>query len=199
MIEKLRTTISKIFVLALIVVIIFSKNYWEIKAPIITIVLFFIGIVFADVASLGRLWCSLYIAGYKIERLVTEGPYSICRNPLYLFSFIGATGVGLASETFSIPLIVIIAFSAYYPFVIKKEEERMAAIHKKKFSDYISKTPRFFPKISDLIEPDEYVVRPIIFRRHLFDAIWFIWIIGILELIEGLHELNIIPTLFTIY
>ena len=64
MIEKLRTTISKIFVLALIVVIIFSKNYWEIKAPIITIVLFFIGIVFAAVASLGWLWCSLYIAGY---------------------------------------------------------------------------------------------------------------------------------------
>jgi len=199
MIEKLRTAISKIFVLLLIAVILFSKNYWEEKAPIITIVLFFIGIVLAAVASLGRLWCSLYIAGYKTDRLITEGPYSVCRNPLYFFSFIGATGAGLATETFLIPLIMIIAFSAYYPFVIKKEEERMAVIHKEKFTEYISKTPRFFPKTTGLIEPEEYVVKPMIFKRHLFDALWFIWIIGILEIIEGLHELDLFPILFTLY
>ena len=199
MIEKIRTTVSKIFVIVLIFVILFSKNYWEDKGTLIPMILFFIGIIFAAVASLGRLWCSLYIAGYKTERLITEGPYSICRNPLYFFSFIGAVGAGLTTETFLIPLIMIVAFAAYYPFVIKKEEERMYVIHKEKFQEYMNNTPKFFPKTFGLTEPDEYVVKPVIFKRHMFDALWFIWIIGILEVIEGFHELDIIPILFTLY
>jgi hypothetical protein len=34
----------------------------------------------AAVASLGRMWCSLYIAGSKDKELITNGPYSLCRN-----------------------------------------------------------------------------------------------------------------------
>jgi hypothetical protein len=42
-------------------------------------------------------------------------------------------------------------------------------------------------------------MRPKLFRKNLFDALCFIWIVGILELIEGLHEAHTLPVLFTLY
>lgn len=153
----------------------------------------------AGIASLGRLWCSLYISGHKNNTLVTVGPYSMCRNPLYFFSLVGAVGVGLATETLSVPLIAVVFFSLYYPVVIRSEEARLARLHGEKFESYVRTTPSFFPRLSNLKEPEEYHVKPVIFRNNLFHALWFIWIIGILELIESLHEAGILPMYFMIY
>jgi len=199
MIEKLRIQVSRIFVIILMVIIAVSSSAWEVEAPLFSTVLFLIAIVLVGIASLGRLWCSLYIAGYKTDSLVTEGPYSMCRNPLYFFSFLGAIGVGFASETLLIPAIMLCAFALYYPFVIKSEEAELQKLHGDKFNTYFEHVPSFFPSISKLKEPEEYIVRPVIFKRHLFDALWFIWLVGILEINEELHTLDILPTLFTIY
>ena len=53
------------------------------------------GLVLLFAAILGRLWSILYIGSHKNRRLVTDGPYSITRNPLYLFSLTAITGIGL--------------------------------------------------------------------------------------------------------
>lgn len=53
------------------------------------------GMAMIAVAVLGRTWSSLYIGGRKNAELVQFGPYSLMRNPLYTFSFIGAAGIGL--------------------------------------------------------------------------------------------------------
>src|SRR4051812_27868607 len=54
---------------------------------------------FAWIAFLGgllfRLWPTLYIGGRKRTTLVCEGPYSICRNPLYLGSLLLTVSFGL--------------------------------------------------------------------------------------------------------
>lgn len=199
MLIKLRTRISQFFVIIIVALILVSDNALEHEAPLMTVVLFLIGAVLVGIASLGRLWCSLYIAGYKTESLVTEGPYSMCRNPLYFFSLLGAVGVGFASETILIPFIILIAFFMYYPPVIKSEETELRKIHGDDFETYFNNVPAFLPKISLLKEPEKYTVNPIVFKRHMFDALWFVWFVGILEMIEGLHELNILPKLFIIY
>ena len=115
--------------------------------------MFCLGVFFAGMGSLGRMWCSLYIGGRKTKSLVTEGPYSICRNPLYFFSLIGMVGVGFASETFLIPGILAAAFAAYYPFVIKAEEAHLLAAHGPQFEQYRRAVPTFFPRLSQLNEP----------------------------------------------
>lgn len=199
MFEKMRIHISQIFVVLLVVLICVSGNSWEVKAPILTFVLFLLGSVLVGIASLGRLWCSVYIAGYKTDQLITNGPYSMCRNPLYFFSLLGALGVGFVSETLLIPATILVCFAVYYPLVIKSEEAELARLHKNEFEMYFKRVPRFFPRLTNLTEPEEYIVKPMIFRRHIFSALWFVWLLGILETIEGLHQLNILPTIFNIY
>src|SRR5690606_20550686 len=52
------------------------------------------GMLLIIAAVLGRAWCSLYIGGRKSSQLVDTGPYSVSRNPLYVFSMLGVIGVG---------------------------------------------------------------------------------------------------------
>jgi len=86
--------------------VLLAESRWE-RLPMVSTLLFAGGCVLAGAASLGRLWCALYIAGYKDGVLVTEGPYSLCRNPLYFCNLLGAAGVGLATETLLVALLAV--------------------------------------------------------------------------------------------
>ena len=193
-----RIAISRIFAGGLIALLIISSSYWE-EAFVVKGFLFLLGSLLVGTATVGRLWCSLYISGYKINSLVTEGPYSMCRNPLYFFSFLGAVGVGLATKTFVIPTIIILGFAFYYPIVIKEEEKELREIHKEKFLTYCKNTPSFFPKLLNFYEPENYLVKPKIFKNCLFETIWFVWFLGILELADALGKAGIIPKLLRLY
>ncbi len=194
---KQRITITQFFMAISGVVVLFSSSVWE--TSLVSDILFFLGVILASIATVGRLWCSVYISGYKVNTLVTAGPYSMCRNPLYFFSFLGALGVGLATETLSIPLIILIGFAIQYPYVINKEEKRLLTTHGAAFETYRNRVPRFIPSFSTFKEPEEYVMKPKIFRKRLFDSLWFVWILGILELIEALHNNAVIPTFFKLF
>jgi hypothetical protein len=161
--------------------------------------LFCTGLIFVAIASLGRMWCSLYIAGYKDDKLVTEGPYSICRNPLYFFSMVGVIGIGCATETFAFPIVFILLFALYYPFVIKSEEKRLKQLFGVAFDEYTKRVPAFFPRFSTFSEPKEYLVKPAVYRNHIFSALWFVWLVGALEVIEGLREIGLLSSIWSLY
>ena len=102
--ERFRTLISLIFGLAIGCSLLFGESRWE-TSPLIEESLMLLACFMAGIGAFGRIWCSLYIAGYKNNVLVTDGPYSMCRNPLYFFSFVGGIGVSCATETFTIPCL----------------------------------------------------------------------------------------------
>ena len=133
--EKWRIQLSRIITLIFFSFIVFTSSKWE-EISFISSIFFLVGCVFVGIASLGRLWCSLYIAGYKNDTLVTLGPYSISRNPLYFFSMVGGIGVGLVTETVLIPVAVLILFLIYYPIVIRDEESRLLNMHGAKYIFY---------------------------------------------------------------
>ena len=193
-----RTTITRILAGGFIALLMISSTRWEGEFVVEGFFLL-LGALLVGAATVGRLWCSLYISGYKTNSLVTDGPYSMCRNPLYFFSLLGAVGVGFATETIVIPTIILLCFSLYYPIVIKEEEKELRKTHKEKFLDYCKNTPRFFPKLSNFYEPEKYLVRPKIFKKCLFEALWFVWILGILEFVQALHKAGIIPNLLRLY
>lgn len=198
-IEKYRILISRIVVVFVLFFIAATKSRWETDNEMLSFILLFIGIVLVGVASLGRMWCSLYIAGYKDKQLITKGPYSMCRNPLYFFSMVGVLGIGFCTETLVFPLLFIILFSCYYPFVIKSEEKRLRSLFGIVFEKYTRNVPAFFPDISIFEEPETYMVNPGIYRVHIFSALWFVWSVGILEVLEGVRKSGLIDALWTIY
>jgi protein-S-isoprenylcysteine O-methyltransferase Ste14 len=160
--------------------------------------LFLLGAVLVGIGTVGRLWCSLYINNYKNAQVITQGPYSICRNPLYLFSFLGAAGIGFATETLTFGIGLSAVFLAMYGYVIRHEEEFLEKSFGDAFRRYVAATPRFFPKLSLLKEPESYTVDVKAFRKTMGDALWFIWVLGLLVVIKGLHEYGIVQPLIRV-
>lgn len=193
---KLRLKLSRVLMLIVFLVLCFSQNHQT--ESLKTTLLFFSGIILVGLGVLGRVWCSLYISGYKNDKLVTQGPYSLCRNPLYFFSFIGVIGVGMTTETYTLPVLILVLFSVYYPFVIKSEQNFLLGIYKDEYLEYMKNVPCFFPSFSKFKEPEEYTVKPKRFRNFLTEVIWFFWLVGIIELIEHLKELGYLPIYFHI-
>jgi protein-S-isoprenylcysteine O-methyltransferase Ste14 len=195
----MRIRVSWLFLLAIVALYLSSSSAWETQCDAVAEMFFAVGLLLAGTGAIGRIWCSAYIAGYKNGSLVQEGPYSICRNPLYFFSFVGSIGVGLATETATIPLLVAIAFALYYPLVIRREEAYLLQLHGEAFSQYMQRVPRFFPSLSLLAEKEASTVHLVIFRKHLLSAAWFVWIPAFLECVEYLHEARIMPSYLSIY
>lgn len=158
-----------------------------------------LGIFLAAIGAFGRQWCSVYIGGRKTRELVTTGPYSLCRNPLYLFSFIGAAGVALTSHSLTMFLVVSGFLFVYYPGVIRSEEVKLKTVHGDAFARYCATTPALWPRRLRISGETPQQVDGELFRKHTLEAVWFVWAIGVILLIEVLHGLNVLPNLFSVY
>lgn len=125
----------------------------------------------------------------------------MCRHPLYLFSLLGALGVGFSTETFTVPIIILLSFFVYYEFfVIKKEEERLGSKFGNEYDNYAKKVRnRLLPSFRNFTEPSSTAISPKAFRIGVFDLILFIIPAGLFEYMETLHLLSWIPTLYRIW
>lgn len=200
MLAKLRILLSRLFILFVFILMIFTStaSYYH-HFKYLPAVFMLLGVVFVGVGVVGRIWCGVYIAGFKNSQLITKGPYSLCRNPLYFFSFIGMIGLGLLSSSLAVTLLLLIAFSIYYPFVILSEEAKLRKIFNDQYSNYYKKTPSFLPKISNLNEPNDYEIRPVKFKKALIDVVWFIWSIGGMVFLYQLKLNGAFPVYFNLF
>jgi protein-S-isoprenylcysteine O-methyltransferase Ste14 len=199
---KYRLLGLKIGTVGFIVLSALSQSGWEKQLPTFASALFFLGVILATVGFVGRLWCSIYIAGYKNESLINLGPYSIVRHPLYLFSLIGIIGVGFCTETLLMPLVLAGFALIWYILTIQTEEKFLQEKHGELFEKYRLAVPRLIPSmqsIKSIKAPDEYNVMVKIWAKHLINNSVVFGLIGLLELIEGLHDQGLLPTLFVIY
>ena len=191
-----RILVSRIFALLFFAVVLSMSP--QLEGSVVSGVLFACGLVLAGIATVGRLWCALYISGNKDSVLVTVGPYSVSRNPLYLFSFIGFAGVGLATETITLSLAMPAFFAILYPLIIRREEAMLRERFGSAFVDYCARVPRFLPRPSLYVEPVQWVVDTRLYRRTMVDVVWFVWLVALIELVEEIHKHGVVQPWFTL-
>lgn len=197
---RYRILISKIFGVSLILLFLLSENIWADKsyAGWLSLISQSLGLILVTICVLGRLWAALYLCGNKTFTLVTQGPYSIVRNPLYFFSFLGVVGIGLATGSIVGLLLIIFMFLFNYLPTILDEEKTLERYHDENLAEYFAKVPRLIPNFSLLSEPEFYEIQPYFFRKTIFDVMWFFWIYLILIIIGKLHAFGILPAIFKI-
>jgi protein-S-isoprenylcysteine O-methyltransferase Ste14 len=194
-----RIALQRAYIVALLAMLTFSLTGWRMAAPVFEETLAFFGWVLVGVGVFGRIWSSSYISGSKNTKLIVDGPYSICRNPLYFFSLLAGFGVMLVSETLLLPLQFAVLFWLYYTELIIREETVLLTLHGAAFEAYCARVPRFWPKFSLYSEPLEYLVSAARFRKSMADAIWFVVAAALIDFIEELHELHYLPSIFNIF
>jgi len=197
-IEKRRRPLTALFAVLVAAIVLTTGSRWPVAGGGRE-VLSLIGMLLACLGAFGRTWSNLFISGYKSKHLITTGPYSLCRNPLYLFSSIGMVGIGLTTETLSVPALLMVFFAIYYPTIINREEQRLLMRHEEVFTEYCRRTPAFWPQLSLYEEPEMYVMHPRAMRKNICDAFWFVAIAALVNTEAHLSALSGLPTLFNLW
>lgn len=81
------------------------------------------------------------------SNLVTQGPFSIVRNPLYLGNVLIYTGIGIMSFAIFpyLQIFGLIYFTFQYYCIILNEEEYLVKTFSSKFEIYLKSVNRFIP------------------------------------------------------
>ena len=155
-----------------------------------------VGIVLIVIGIAGRLWSTLYIGGKKSATVVTDGPYSITRNPLYVFSSIAAIGVGAQMGSITAAVGFGVACAAAFHLVILREEKFLSTNLGADYSAYMAAVPRFFPKPSLYREGDTGGFKPSRLLVTLLDGLVFLVAMPLFEIIDAAQVSGTLPVLF---
>lgn len=153
------------------------------------------GIVMIACCIVGRTWCSLYIGGRKGSEIVATGPYSLCRNPLYSFSILGAAGAGAQLGAVSMGVIWGAITWIVFCYVARQEEKFLLDVHGQEYRDYLDRVPRFLPNPMLWRDVAAITVKPSRLVVTFGDALIFLLAVPLAELFETLQQMHILPVL----
>lgn len=112
------------------------------------------GLPFVFAGELVRLWGLMHIGhttrtrSICADKLITSGPYSHCRNPLYFANFLKITGFLIISANFYYALIVILFYTAEFTTMIPYEENFLAEKFPDAHKKYRELVPIFIPSLT---------------------------------------------------
>jgi protein-S-isoprenylcysteine O-methyltransferase Ste14 len=164
-----------------------SDSNWRIAWPNVHRSIQWSGLLMILICILGRTWATLYIGGQKQRELVTKGPYSVVRNPLYLFTLFGAAGIGALSGSLVMAVVCAGFATAVFLSVVRQEEQFLLATFPRDFPAYAARVPRLLPRLSAWQDADQLVVKPRLVHRTFLDASLFLMavpLIGVKALVR---------------
>lgn len=154
------------------------------------------GFLLVVAACLGRVWCSVFIAGRKDAELVTSGPYALCRHPLYALSMVASLGLGLASHSLVLTAATLAILGTLIRQSVIAEERYLAARYETRFESYRAHTPRFWPQRWRQTLPDTTPVRPAILWKAFVDASAFFILFLLVVAARAFSDAGILPAPF---
>lgn len=194
---KSRLTATRFFGLLIILLLLFTGHSFK-EEGFVDVLLEMTGLILISICSFGRLWSLMYISGYKSNTVITEGPYSMVRHPLYFFSLIGMVGIGLASENILILGLIVVFYIIYYPFTIMAEEKKLTNKFGQEYIEYTKRVPRFIPKLSLYHEPEFYTITIKKLARNFVEAMLLVWVFALLSFIEMLQNWGVLHVFFRV-
>jgi len=153
------------------------------------------GYVFLLAGVAVRLWSIHYVGGRKSHELITDGPYSLCRNPLYVGTFLLTVGACLCFENV---LMLAAAFLVVVPMHLaaaRWEERHLLELFPEAFPEYARSVPRFWPRLRNYHSRDSLSVPVRAIRRIAIDTAGVLLIPALEDLLEVLHRTHIVPVL----
>lgn len=164
------------------------ESAWRPALPVAYALITHLGLFLIAACIVGRTWCTLYIGGHKKRRLTVHGPYSVVRNPLYVFTIMGTAGLGAQSGSLFVTLFFAASAAALFLLVVRQEERFLASTFGNDFITYARRVPRFWPRFSLWQEASEIFVNPYLVRRSFLDSCVFLIGLPLAELVNEMHD-----------
>lgn len=80
------------------------------------------------------------------ERLVTTGPFALCRNPMYLGHLIFLAGLALSLRSY-LALILLLGTAIRFHRRVRRDERRLAERFGQAYLEYRSRVKRWIPAL----------------------------------------------------
>jgi protein-S-isoprenylcysteine O-methyltransferase Ste14 len=106
-----------------------------------------------------RLWATLYIGGKKSLSFVTEGPYAMCRHPLYLGSFFIILSLAVFLQSVILLVAVGLVALLHVAVVIPSEEQHLLRTFGDAYGAYARQTPSLMLRFGNLRRPGTIEVK----------------------------------------
>lgn len=149
-------------------------------------------------AIVGRAWCSLYIGGRKTREIVRRGPYSVSRNPLYVFSFLAAFGVGAQTGSVIMTTAAVLLTFAVLRRTVLREEAWLREAFGVRYERYLRDTPRFWPRWSAWNDEPRLEISPARFVTTVLDGSILFLAVPVMAVFSGARAEDLIPVLLTL-
>ena len=191
-----RLRLTTVLLLGLLVVVAVSRR--PSLASIAGGAAVFAGFACVACAALGRIWTSIFIAGYKDERLVRNGPYATLRHPLYALSMLAMLGIGLTTRSIVITAATLLVFGLVYWASIRAEDAFLRSAHPSEFDRYASTVRALLPRWSAYQVPETLEVRPRVLWKAFLDAGSLLGFWALLVAADALQRAGATPTWITL-
>lgn len=153
------------------------------------------GLILLLAATGGRIWASVHLVGRKNQTLVTTGPFSVSRNPLYLFSLFGFVGAGLVFGSVTLAALMgLVFFLSHWPTILREERE-LETLFGDEYREYRERVPRLLPKLGGVESGGTIPLDTRRFSIALRDCLAIPLIIPLADLVEWAQVSGVLPVL----
>jgi protein-S-isoprenylcysteine O-methyltransferase Ste14 len=152
------------------------------------------GVVVIAAAVAGRVWAWVALGNRRRWQMMTDGPYSLVRHPLYACSILGTFGIGTQTGSFVMAVLITLPVLIIFTQAALVEERDMGPRFGAEFEAYCARTWRFVPNPSNWSASKTLTVDYRQLARSVRDASAFGLAIPIMLLVDWARGSSLCPS-----